>query len=104
MFPSITLATRSHPAGGNRGMLSQTTAAIAAARDLSEFFAAADYGHAGKIADGLVLERLPSGELAWLKPCDQLEPEDAVFWPTQAGRDLCARWRAELVVFGREIS
>jgi hypothetical protein len=52
----------------------------------------------------LVLERLPSGELAWLKPCDQLEPEDAVYWPTQAGRDLCARWRAELVVFGREIS
>jgi hypothetical protein len=53
----------------------------------------------------VVLERLPSGELAWLKPSfDVLENDDAVYWPTQRGRDLTARWRAECLLFGREIS
>jgi hypothetical protein len=52
-----------------------------AAADLSAFFDSAEYGHAQRMAE-LVLERLPSGEFAYLKPPD----DDARFTITDAGR------------------
>src|SRR5262245_25484402 len=50
----------------------------------------------------LVLERLPNGEHAWLKPAVFTDPEsdDALCWPTQRGRDLVARWAAEVACLG----
>jgi hypothetical protein len=54
----------------------------------------------------LVLGQLPSGEYPWRAPevvTDQ-EPDDARYWPTESGRDLVARWRAERALFGREVS
>jgi hypothetical protein len=52
-----------------------------AAADLSASFDSTEYGHAQKIAE-LVLERLPNGEFAYLKPPD----DDARFTITDAGR------------------
>jgi hypothetical protein len=34
----------------------------------------------------LVLDHLPNGELAWLKPSEDLEPDDTRYWITEAGR------------------
>jgi hypothetical protein len=82
---------------------------------------------AGPTPSGLVLERLPSGELAWLRPeldaaiadADRLDQDltrlldrrgasaderDPRYALTQASRDLLARWRAEFALFGREVS
>ena len=43
---------------------------------------------------------------AWLKPDTSIDPEpdDALWWPTQAGRELTARWRAECALFCAEIT
>jgi len=77
------------------------------ADDISTYFAR-DYepgfGHANRVAE-LVLERLPSGEFAWLRPSTEpSEDDDATWWPTQRGRDQVARWHAEVVLFNREVS
>ena len=86
-------------------------------------------GHLAGPSDpaGLVLEPLPNGEYAWLRPeldaaiaaadrldqdlsrlldrrgagADHSAPRYAL---TQAGRDLLARWRAERWLFGREVT
>ena len=78
---------------------------------------------AGPTPAGLVLERLPSGDYAWLRPeldaaprdAEQLgqnlartlgwpeprpEPEDTRWTITQAGRDYLARQRAMAALFG----
>ena len=50
----------------------------------------------------LVLE--PYGEsYAWLRPKTNHDPEpdEALYWPTESGRDLCRRWRAEEATFRR---
>jgi hypothetical protein len=47
-----------------------------------------------------VLERLPNGEYAWLQSKERAELDDALYVPTQAGRDLVARWRAQEALFG----
>ena len=86
--------------------------------------------NAGPTPSGLVLERLPNGEYAWLRPAldaalrdsaqvDQMltrlrdrqpepqpqpEPEEQRIALTQRGRDLLARWRAEVALFGHEVS
>ncbi len=80
--------------------------AATAATELQTFFQEpSNYAHAGNRA-ALVLERLPSGDHAWLRPeavvedSNPAEPDDALYWPTQSGRDLIARWRAEAVLFG----
>jgi hypothetical protein len=53
----------------------------------------------------LVLEQLPSGEYAWLCPSTEpAEDDDALWWPTQRGRDLVDRWAAERALFGEERS
>ena len=52
-----------------------------AAADLSAYFDSGEYGQALRIVD-LVLERLPSGEFAYLKPIED-EPRFAI---TDAGR------------------
>jgi hypothetical protein len=45
------------------------------------------FGHAGRIADGLVLERLPNDTYAWLKPwTEPAEDDDALDTITEAGR------------------
>ena len=41
-----------------------------------------------------VLERLPNGEYAWLQSKERAELDDALYVPTQAGRDLVAVARA----------
>jgi len=44
---------------------------------------------------------LPNDTYAWLRPStDAAEDDDARWWPTQSGRDLVARWRAEEALFG----
>ena len=77
---------------------------------------------------GLVLEPLPNGEYAWLRPWlgeairdaeqvdrfltrllerrpePQPQPDEPRVALTQRGRDLLARWRAEVALFGREVS
>jgi hypothetical protein len=60
---------------------------------------------AGPVADppNLTLERLPNGELAWLRPDHQGSDSRRVVL-TQRGYDLLARWRVEACVFGREIT
>ena len=74
----------------------------AAAAELTAYFdTPSNFAHADTVAD-LALERLPSGEFAWLKPStDTAEPDDALYWPTEAGRDLVARLRAQPALFGR---
>jgi hypothetical protein len=52
---------------------------------------------------GLTLERLPSGELAWLRPEPNGSDSRRVVL-TQRGQDLLARWRAERWLFGRELA
>lgn len=86
-------------------MHAQNTESLAAQAALAAYFEhPASYSHAANVA-ALVLERLPNGELAWLKPStDPAEPDDALYVPTDSGRDLCARWRAEVALFGREVS
>ena len=77
------------------------TESMTAAAALADYFTEGTYGHAAN----LVLEPLPNGELAWLKPCDgPAEDDEARYWPTEAGRQLTARWRAEVALYGREIS
>jgi hypothetical protein len=85
--------------------MSITDSKAAVAADLERFWAEGTYGHAAAVAQ--VLERLPNGEYAWLRPeSDELadsnpaEPDDALYWPTQSGRDLVAHWRAEEALFG----
>ena len=51
-------------------------------------------------AADLVLERLPNGEYAWLRP----ECSEVRYVLTQRGQDLLARWRAERWLFGAEVS
>jgi hypothetical protein len=53
----------------------------------------------------LVLEPYGAGH-AWLTPktIHDPEPGDALWWSTQRGRDLLTRWRAERIMFGREVS
>lgn len=54
----------------------------------------------------LVLGQLPNGEYPWRPPevVTDREPDEARYWPTESGRDLLARWRAERALFGREVS
>jgi hypothetical protein len=67
-------------------MQSQNTAAAVTAAELATYFDTGNYGYASSIAS-LVLERLPSGELAWLKPCTEpLEDDDALYTITWEGR------------------
>ena len=49
---------------------------------------------------GLTLERLPNGELAWLRPDPDGSPSRRIAL-TQRGQDLLARWRAECWLWGR---
>ncbi|MES2360115.1 MAG: hypothetical protein V4529_17370 [Gemmatimonadota bacterium] len=59
---------------------------------------------AGQPPLDLVLERLPSGELAWLRPSTApAEDDEARYWPSERGRQLTRRWAAERWLFGREI-
>ncbi len=53
---------------------------------------------ASQPAPTLILDRLPSGDLAWLRA----EPtnEDRRYVLTQSGRDLLARERATAALFG----
>jgi len=49
----------------------------------------------------LVLERLPSGELAWLRPSTERPEADEARWSlTDEGRYLLARGRAMQALFG----
>jgi hypothetical protein len=60
--------------------------ATSAAAELTAYFDTAHYAHADNVAN-LVLERLPSGELAWLKPCEEpAEADDALYVITDKGR------------------
>jgi hypothetical protein len=79
----------------------QCDSKAAAAAELERYWADGTYGHAPAI--GQVLERLPNGEYAWLRADDSnpAEPDDALYVPTQAGRELVARWRAHEALFGR---
>ena len=57
-----------------------------------------------EVPEDLVLEPYGDG-YAWFRPStDAAEADDARWWPTQAGRELCARWRAERWLFGREVT
>ena len=85
-------------------MQTQHTAASAASHDLADYFQNVTNSHADRVAGGLVLDRLPFRELTWLKPYVQLEPDDALHTITAHGRDLTARWRAAIALFGREVS
>jgi hypothetical protein len=78
-------------------MPSQDSAA-AAEMDLRHYFESGTYGHSGAVAQ--VLERLPNGEYGWLRSEEPAEADDALYVPTQAGRDLVARWRAHEALFG----
>jgi hypothetical protein len=51
---------------------------------LDRFWQEEQYGHAADVAV-LVLERLPSGEHAWLKPSTPADGE-ARYWITDEGR------------------
>jgi hypothetical protein len=74
--------------------------AASVATDLESYFDEGTYGHAGAVAE--VLERLPNGEFAWLRPSsDRAEPDDALYVLTESGRDLVARMRAEEALFGK---
>ena len=75
--------------------------------DISVYFAHGyrpGFGHANNVAE-LVLERLPNGEHAWLRPSTEpAEDDEARHWPTPRGTDQVARWQAERAVFNREVS
>ena len=82
----------------------QRDSKAAAAAAIERFFETpSNYAHADNVA-ALVLERLPSGEHAWLR-CEAdthpAEHDDALYVLTEAGHDLVARWRAEEALFGR---
>ena len=79
--------------------MSTADSKAAVAVELERHWEAGTYGHAGAVAQ--VLERLPSGEHAWLRSEEPAEDDEARYWPTQSGRDLVARWRAEEALFGR---
>lgn len=73
-----------------------------AAADLRSYFETGYLpvnGHATSIA-ALVLATMPFTQSA---PGDA-EDDDALFVPTDDGLALTARWRAEVVLYGREIS
>jgi hypothetical protein len=78
---------------------------IVAAAAVEVCFDSGKYANANNLS-ALVLEQLPIGEHAWLTPevVTDREPDDAPYWPTESGRDLVARWRAERALFGREVS
>ena len=76
----------------------QDNAAIAAADALAQYFETSSHGHADAVVQ--VLERLPNGDYAWLRSEERAEPDDALYVPTQSGRDLVARWRAQEALFG----
>jgi hypothetical protein len=78
-------------------MHAQDSAAIAAADALTQYFETHSYGHAPAVSQ--VLERLPNGDYAWLRSEERAEPDDALYVPTQSGRDLVARWRAQEALF-----
>ena len=63
------------------------------------------YANANNLS-ALVLGKLPSGEYPWRAPevLIDREPDEALYWLTESGRDLLARWRAERALFGREVS
>jgi len=84
-------------------MRSESKAAAAALE--TYFDNPANYAHASDIG-ALVLERLPSGDHAWLRPeaITDPDPDLALYWPTERGRELIGRWSAERSLFGREIS
>jgi len=65
----------------------QTQSKTAAAADLARFFdTPANYEHANTVAD-LVLEQLPNGEYAWLRPSPEpSEDDDALYVITETGR------------------
>lgn len=55
----------------------------------------------------LVLEQLPNGDYAWLRADDEPRSGSGANRTsvlTEKGRDLLARWRAEVALFGREVS
>ncbi len=65
-------------------------------RDLAELSAILDQTEAR--INNLVLERLPNGELAWLRPEPEEEPRYVL---TQRGRDDLARAHAMQACFGQ---
>jgi hypothetical protein len=79
--------------------------AAVAAEDLERYFNTGNFAHVANLEQltnvaELVLEELPSGDFAWLKPCTEpSEPDDALYWPTESGRDLVARVRAQEALF-----
>lgn len=50
----------------------------------------------------LVLERLPSGEYAWLRSEEPAEEDDALWMITDSGREYLARLRASRWLFGND--
>ncbi len=81
------------------------TQSKAAAVALDAYFETpSNYAHAanlaGQPATDLVLERLPSGELAWLRSEDRGEPDDALYVLTDAGR----RALAEAQLFNHRVA
>src|SRR5262249_25731725 len=75
-----------------------------AAAQLTAYFEHGGYAHAGNVA-ALALERNGTSHV-WLSPEVITDPEadDALYWPTESGRELVRRWRAERALFGREVS
>ena len=66
---------------GTRCHQKDTSAAV----DMAAYFAGGIHGHAEGGAN-LVLEPLPNGELAWLKPCEEpAEDDDALYMITGEG-------------------
>jgi hypothetical protein len=82
-------------------MHSQSSAAAAAELDLRAYFdTPANYAHTANAA-ALVLERLPSGDYAWLRPCTEpAEDDDALYVVTDKGRRDLRRAEAEAWLFG----
>jgi len=78
---------------------------IVAAAAVEACFDSGKYANANNLC-ALVLGQLPNGEYPWRTPevVTDREPDDALVWLTESGRDLLARWRAERALFGREVS
>ena len=73
--------------------------AASAAADLETYFSQDGYGHANTLADLVLVDYSGVGDFAWLRPCEELEPEDALFTITELGRrdlrsaELCSAAR-----------
>ena len=84
----------------------QRDSKAAIALEIERYWAEARYGHAAAVVE--VLERLPNGEYAWLRPepakavvdSNPAESDDALYVPTDAGHDLVVRMRAQEALFG----